>query len=57
MKPFALSNKAFSTLGDQKPSLDRSLEKLRRYKEADNKLQEACARLGIQAPKLVSDQN
>jgi len=57
MKTFALSNKAFNTPSEHKPSLDVSLEKLRRYKEADNNLQEACIRLGIQAPKLVASSN
>lgn len=54
MKTFALSNKAFNSTDDVKPNLDVSLEQLRRYKEADDNLQEACVRQGIQAPKLMA---
>ena len=54
MKTFALSNKAFNSIGDVKPSLDTSLEQLRRFKEADTNLQQLCARKGIETPKLVA---
>lgn len=54
MKTFALSNKAFNSSSDVKPNLDMSLEQLRRYKEADESLQAACVRQGIQTPKLVA---
>lgn len=54
MKTFALSNKAFYSNQDVKPNLDLSLEQLRRFKEADDSLQAACVRLGIETPKLVA---
>lgn len=54
MKTFALSNKAFNSIGDVKPSLDTSLEQLRRFKEADTNLQQLCARKGIETPKLIA---
>lgn len=54
MKTFALSNKAFNSNHDVKPNIDISLEQLRRFKEADDNLQAACVRLGIETPKLVA---
>ncbi|WP_394243964.1 hypothetical protein [Halopseudomonas laoshanensis] len=31
-----------------------TLERVRRFKEADRKLKEVCARLGIEKPRMVS---
>jgi hypothetical protein len=31
-----------------------TLERVRRFQEADEKLQEACARLGIEKPNMIS---
>jgi hypothetical protein len=31
-----------------------TLERVRRFQEADQKLQEACARLGIEKPHMVA---
>lgn len=31
-----------------------TLERVRRFQEADERLQEACARLGIEKPNMVS---
>ncbi|EJB8384319.1 hypothetical protein ABMZ67_10025 [Pseudomonas aeruginosa] len=54
MKTFALSNKAFNSVGEVKPSLETSLEQLRRFKEADTNLQQVCVQRGIETPKLVA---
>lgn len=54
MKTFALSNKAFNSSPEPQPNLEISLEQLRRYKEADDSLQAACVRRGIETPKLVA---
>lgn len=54
MKTFALSNKAFNSVGETKPGLEASLEQLRQFKEADTNLQQVCVQRGIEAPKLVA---
>ncbi|CDF86318.1 hypothetical protein PKB_5005 [Pseudomonas knackmussii B13] len=33
---------------------DFTLERIRRFQEADQKLQEACARLGIDKPHMIA---
>ncbi|VVM91477.1 hypothetical protein PS684_03166 [Pseudomonas fluorescens] len=57
MKPFSVSEfrakKTESTEKGRVSGRDFTLERVRRFQEADKSLQEACARLGIEKPIMT----